>query len=62
MDSSNDFTFKWDWGVSPSYFVEQSLKSSITTTLGVQAVLGIGKYLGLPFMVSRSKKATFRRY
>jgi len=38
---------------------EVNLKNNITTILGVQAVLGTGKYLGLPSMVGRSKKATF---
>ncbi|MCH80906.1 replication protein A 70 kDa dna-binding subunit, partial [Trifolium medium] len=39
--------------------VPQSLKNSIANLLGAQAVLGTGKYLGLPSMVGRSKKATF---
>ncbi|GAU10142.1 hypothetical protein TSUD_420060, partial [Trifolium subterraneum] len=32
---------------------------NISTTLGVQAVLGTGKYLGLPSLIGRSKKSTF---
>jgi len=39
--------------------VQETLENSITNTLGVRAVLGTGKYLGLPSMVGRSKKATF---
>jgi hypothetical protein len=39
--------------------VHQGVKNVITNILGVQAVLGTGKYLGLPSMVGRSKKATF---
>ena len=39
--------------------VQQQLQQNITHILGVQAVLGTGKYLGLPSMVGRSKKATF---
>ncbi|XP_039686063.1 uncharacterized protein [Medicago truncatula] len=33
--------------------------NNIANILGVKAVLGIGKYLGLPSMIGRSKKATF---
>ena len=33
--------------------------NNIANILGVQAVLGTGKYLGLPSMIGRSKKATF---
>jgi len=39
--------------------VEVPLHQAITNILGVRAVLGIGKYLGLPSMVGRSKKETF---
>ncbi|XP_039682896.1 uncharacterized protein [Medicago truncatula] len=39
--------------------VEQPLQQVITSILGVRTVLGTGKYLGLPSMVGRSKKATF---
>jgi len=31
--------------------------NNISNILGVQAVLGAGKYLGLPSMISRSKKS-----
>ena len=33
--------------------------NNIANILGVQVVLGIGKHLGLPSMIGRSKKATF---
>ncbi|CAJ2636955.1 unnamed protein product [Trifolium pratense] len=36
------------------------IKNSIANLLGVEQVLGTGKYLGLPSMVGRSKKATFK--
>jgi len=39
--------------------VQEPLQQSITNILGVRVVLGTGKYLGLPSMVGRSKKATF---
>lgn len=39
--------------------VQQQVQQDITDILGVRAVLGTGKYLGLPSMVGRSKKATF---
>ncbi|CAJ2637916.1 unnamed protein product [Trifolium pratense] len=39
--------------------VSQVVQNSITNILGVQAVLGTGKYLGLPSMVGRRKKQTF---
>ena len=39
--------------------VPDDLKHNITTTLGVQVVLGTGKYLGLPSMIGRDRKATF---
>jgi len=39
--------------------VQEPLQQSITSILGVRVVLGTGKYLGLPSMVGRSKKATF---
>jgi hypothetical protein len=34
-------------------------QDSITSILGVRAVMGTGKYLGLPSMIGRSKEATF---
>jgi len=39
--------------------VPDGLKTTITNILGVQAVLGTGKYLGLPSMIGRDRKATF---
>jgi len=33
--------------------------NNIASILGVQVVLGTGKYLGLPYMIGRSKKSTF---
>jgi len=39
--------------------VQEPLQQHITNILGVRAVLGTGKYLSLPSMVGRSKKATF---
>jgi len=39
--------------------VQQQTQNNITDILGVQAVMGTGKYLGLPSMVGRSKKETF---
>ena len=36
--------------------VQDPLQQSITNILGVRAVLGTGKHLGLPSMVGRSKK------
>jgi hypothetical protein len=39
--------------------VPQDERNSIANTLGVQAVLGTGKYLGLSSMIGRSKKAIF---
>jgi hypothetical protein len=39
--------------------VPHAAQNSITNILGVQVVLGTGKYLGLLSMVGRSKKATF---
>jgi len=39
--------------------VEKPIQQAITNILGVRAVLETGKYLGLPSMVGRSKKATF---
>lgn len=35
------------------------VQNNITSILGVQAVLGTSKYLGLPSMIGRSKKSTF---
>jgi len=34
-------------------------QETITEILGVRAIMGTGKYLGLPSMVGRSKEATF---
>jgi len=42
-----------------SHNVHQHVQQRITNILGVHAVLGTGKYLGLPSMVGRSKKARF---
>ena len=42
-----------------SSVVPTPLKDTITNILGVRAVMGTGKYLGLPSMVGRSKEATF---
>ena len=39
--------------------VLNNLQNVVTSILGVQAVLGTGKYLGLPSMIGRNKKATF---
>jgi len=39
--------------------VDAPLKDSITNTLVVRAVMGTRNYLGLHFMVGRSKEATF---
>jgi hypothetical protein len=39
--------------------VQTPLQNSIANILGVQQVLGTGKYLGLPSMIGRSRKATF---
>jgi len=36
-----------------------TLKETITNILGVIAVMGTSKYLGLPSMVGRRKEATF---
>ncbi|GAU25475.1 hypothetical protein TSUD_71290 [Trifolium subterraneum] len=40
--------------------VSAPIKNSIASLLGVQQVMGTGKYLGLPSMVGRSRKATFK--
>lgn len=40
--------------------VLEPVENSITNILGVQQVLGTGKYLGLPSMVGRSRKSTFK--
>jgi hypothetical protein len=40
--------------------VSPAIQNSVTNILGVQHVLGTGKYLGLPSMVGRSRKSTFR--
>jgi len=39
--------------------VPDDLKTNITDILGVQVVLGTGKYLGLPSMIRRDRNATF---
>ena len=39
--------------------VLDDLKANITGILGVQMVLGTGKYLGLPSMIGRDRNATF---
>ncbi|MCI16585.1 putative non-LTR retroelement reverse transcriptase, partial [Trifolium medium] len=40
--------------------VSPATQNFVSNILGVQQVLGTGKYLGLPSMVGRSRKATFR--
>jgi hypothetical protein len=39
--------------------VSHALKQSITAIMGVQAVLGTGKYLGLPSIIGRKRTAVF---
>ena len=39
--------------------VPDHLKQSITNILGVQIVLGTGKYLSLPYMIGQDRNATF---
>jgi len=39
--------------------VDGNIQHTITSILGVQAVLGTCKYLGLPSMIGRNKQATF---
>jgi hypothetical protein len=39
--------------------VSDTMKASITNILGVQSVLGTGKYLGLPSMLGRDRNSTF---
>jgi hypothetical protein len=39
--------------------IDQPTRTSITQILGVQAVVGTSKYLGMPSMTGRSKQATF---
>lgn len=39
--------------------VPDTLKNNITNILGVQAILGTGKYLGMPSMIGRDRTATF---
>jgi len=39
--------------------VAETRKNAITHILGVRAVLGTGKYLGLPSMIVRDRNATF---
>jgi hypothetical protein len=40
--------------------VPPEVRGDIAALLGVTQVLGTGKYLGLPSMIGRSKKATFK--
>jgi hypothetical protein len=39
--------------------VPNTLKNNITNILGVRAVLGTGKYLGMPSMIARDRTTTF---
>jgi len=39
--------------------IDQPTRTSITQILGIRAVLGTSKYLGLPSMIGRSKQGTF---
>jgi hypothetical protein len=39
--------------------VSAPLRNKLVTILGVQVVLGTGKYLGLPSMIGRNKNSTF---
>ena len=39
--------------------VPDPMKQNITAILGVRAVLGTGKYLGLPSMIGRDRNSTF---
>lgn len=38
--------------------MDPNLKNILADTLGVQQVLGTGKYLGVPSMIGRNRKAT----
>ncbi|XP_058756815.1 uncharacterized protein LOC131630038 [Vicia villosa] len=40
--------------------IDPVLKNLMADTLGVQQVLGTGKYLGVPSMIGRNRKATFK--
>lgn len=40
--------------------VDDAVKASISQILGVQQVMGTGKYLGVPSMVGRSRTSTFK--
>jgi hypothetical protein len=40
--------------------VPAEAREAIANQLGVSQVLGTGKYLGLPSMIGRSKKSTFK--
>ncbi|XP_058763304.1 uncharacterized protein LOC131636711 [Vicia villosa] len=40
--------------------VSTNIKNMLADTLGVQQVLGTGKYLDVPSMIDRSRKATFK--
>jgi len=39
--------------------VPDLLRNNLASILGVQAVLGTGKYLGLPSMIGRNRNSTF---
>lgn len=39
--------------------VSEPLRNNLATILGVQTVLGTGKYLGLPSMIGRNRNSTF---
>jgi len=39
--------------------VSEPLRNTLASILGVQTVLGIGKYLGLPSMIGRNRNSTF---
>jgi len=42
-----------------SWNVPDTLKNNITNILGVRAILGTGKYLGMPSMIGRDRAAIF---
>lgn len=39
--------------------VSENLKHSITNIMDIQVVLGTSKYLGLPSMIGRNRRAVF---
>jgi hypothetical protein len=39
-----------------------NIKANISTMLGVNEVIGTGRYLGMPSMIGRNKKAIFEQY